>query len=120
MTAKHTPTPWRDNGYTAHEEYNKACAVWTADSGTFICATSRGEKRKHDADEDTQDANARFIAHACNAHDELLTALREAENVIRWAAQEAAGRVKAEIVNGWTHHADKFRAAIAKAEGTQP
>lgn len=45
---------------------------------------------------------------------DLLTALEEAERVIRWAAQEAAGRVKAEIVGGWIHHADKARAAIAK------
>lgn len=46
---------------------------------------------------------------------ELLEALGEAESVIRYAAQESVGRVKAEIVGGWLHHANKARAAIAKA-----
>jgi len=49
----------------------------------------------------------------------LLEALQEAERVIRWAAQEAAGRVKSEIVGGWLHHADKCAAAIAEATGRQ-
>jgi len=57
--------------------------------------------------------NGRLISAA----PDLLEALREAETVIRWAAQESAGRVKAEIVGGWIHHADNARAAIAKAEG---
>jgi len=52
-----------------------------------------------------------------DAAPELLEALREAERVIRWAAQEAQGRVKTEIVGGWKYHADKVRSAIAKAEG---
>ena len=45
----------------------------------------------------------------------LLEALERAERVIRWAAQEAAGRVKSEIVGGWLHHADAARAAIKQA-----
>lgn len=51
-------------------------------------------------------------AIACS---ELLEELSEAERVIRWAAQESAGRVKQEIVGGWLHHANKIKAAIAKA-----
>ena len=61
------------------------------------------------------DANAALIAAA----PDLLAALKEAETVIRWAAQESAGRVKAEVVGGWIHHADKARAAVAKAEGLE-
>ena len=49
------------------------------------------------------------------AAPELLEALKEAEAVIRYAAQESAGRVKAEIVGGWLHHANKALAAIVKA-----
>lgn len=45
--------------------------------------------------------------------DRLRGALGEAERVIRWAAQEATGKVKAEIVGGWIHHADIARAALA-------
>jgi hypothetical protein len=54
------------------------------------------------------------------AAPELLAALAEAEKVIRWAAQEADGRVKAEIVGGWIHHANRVRAAIEKATGLTP
>jgi hypothetical protein len=46
----------------------------------------------------------------------LLDALAEAERVIRWAAQESTGKVKAELVRGWLHHADKIRAIIASHE----
>ena len=42
----------------------------------------------------------------------LLAALKEAERVIRWAAQEAAGRVDKEKVSGWLHHANLARRAI--------
>jgi len=47
----------------------------------------------------------------------LLESLREAERVLRWAAGESRGRVKAEIVGGWLHHAEQASAVIAKAEG---
>jgi len=42
----------------------------------------------------------------------LLSALQDAEKCLRWAAQEAKGKVKAEIVGGWSHHADKAGIAI--------
>ena len=54
------------------------------------------------------------------AAPELLEALAESERALRWAVQEATGRVKAEIVGGWAHHADRARAAIAKATGVKP
>jgi hypothetical protein len=49
------------------------------------------------------------------AAPDLLAALQEAERVIRFAAQEAQGKVKAEIVGGWKHHANLARQAITKA-----
>lgn len=55
---------------------------------------------------------------ATGTHD-LLEALREAERVIRWAAQESEGRVKKEMVGGWRYHADKIRETIAKATRAQ-
>lgn len=39
---------------------------------------------------------------------EIVKALREAWNVICYAAQESQGRVKKEIVGGWIHHAAKI------------
>ena len=59
-------------------------------------------------------ANAETLLDAA---PDLIAALEEAERALRWAAQESKGRVKAEIVGGWLHHADAARAAIAKARG---
>jgi len=59
--------------------------------------------------------NYEEVAMLAAAAPGLLAELQEAETVIRWAAQESVGRVKAAIVGGWIHHADKIRAAIAKA-----
>jgi hypothetical protein len=57
------------------------------------------------------------ILRAVNAHDDLLEALKEAYAVIRHAAQESKGRVRNELVGGWKWHAERCKAAIAKAEG---
>ena len=51
---------------------------------------------------------ARLIASA----PALRESLEEAERIIRWAAQEARGRVKAELVGGWLHHANKIRETL--------
>lgn len=62
---------------------------------------------------DNGEANARLIAAA----PELLAECEEAERALRWAAQEAKGKVRAEVVGGWLHRADRVKAAIAKAKG---
>lgn len=73
-------------------------------------------------DESTQILNAddgetaRRFAYLFAAAPKLLEALKMAERVIRHAAQESTGRVKAEVVGGWIYHADQTRAAIAAAE----
>lgn len=59
------------------------------------------------------ESNARLIAAA----PRILAALRTAENALRYAAQESAGRVRSEIVGGWLYHADQCRAVIADAVG---
>jgi hypothetical protein len=47
----------------------------------------------------------------------MVGALEAAERNLRWAAQEASGRVKAEIVGGWIHCAEQAKAVIAKKKG---
>ncbi len=49
----------------------------------------------------------------------LLAAMSMAENALRWAAQEARGKIKKEIVGGILYHAEQARAAIARAEGRE-
>lgn len=51
------------------------------------------------------EANVRLFTAA----PEMLEALEEAERVIRWAAQEAKGKVNKDQVGGWLHHANKLR-----------
>ena len=63
--------------------------------------------------EGTPEADAKLMAAA----PDMLAALKEAERVIRWAAQEAKGKVRREIVGGWLHHAQLINTTITKAEG---
>jgi hypothetical protein len=112
--SKHTPGPW-----TAKRGSNETLGYpWEVmgPDGKTICDILLDHNDEAVTGEDLEraEANARLIAAA----PALLEALREAERVIRWAAQESAGRVKAEIIGGWLYHADKCRAAIAQAEGT--
>jgi hypothetical protein len=62
---------------------------------------------------------ARRVDWALN-RDPRRELLAEAERVIRWASQEAAGKVRREVVGGWLHHADKIRQAIAKPATIPP
>jgi hypothetical protein len=104
MNTQHTPGPWRVKSsnpsgtleIVGGEQYHHVCKL----------DGKRQESHFH-----AQQANAKLIAAA----PELLAALQEAERVIRFAAQEAEGRIKREIVGGWKHHADLAREVINKA-----
>lgn len=100
---QHTPVPWDTEPTAGHDRHGQS-AIYGED-GKDIAIVYDGQ------------ANAEFIVRACNSHDDLLAALKGAENCLRWASQESTGRVKAEIVNGWIHHADQAHAAVAKANG---
>ena len=117
MTQKHTACPWT---YQRLQPYMKGCAIGTGNlanptEGTLIATawnTTRGLSGPQDAE---TEANARFIIQACNAHEELLTALTAAQEVLHgffcgehsppaWEGQCAKECIQA-------------KAAIAKAEG---
>lgn len=98
----HTPGPWA----TCPPEFtDEECWTVQEDGGMTVrvCGGDSPENR----------ANANLIAAA----PELLEELKEAEKVIRWAAQRSEGRVRADVVNGWLLHAKKIASVIAKAEG---
>lgn len=108
--SKHTPGPWclGVKGRTIHKrQSNGRPGKMVAEIETTLSAGKKFTELE-------VEANAHLIAAA----PDLLEALEEAERVIRWAAQESKGKVKREIVGGWLHHADKARAAIAKARNT--
>lgn len=106
---KHTPTPWKFSQTHAH-----TLTIRHADGGGEYVA----EIRVGDTPELllTDEANARFIVRAVNAHDDLLEALRD---LIEWQAVEhedgcpeddTCSCAAAPIIA-------KVNAAIAKAEG---
>ncbi|MDB5490323.1 MAG: hypothetical protein JWO78_172 [Micavibrio sp.] len=88
--AAHTPTPWAQfNQYIIPDCEGECSAVARIDvTGVELI----------------DEANAQFIALACNAHDDLVKAL---EGVIRVADRK-------------TVEFDAARAALAKARGIQP
>lgn len=92
----HTPTPWR---------YCKTNGSPT--SGQHMIAGSKPGYLAEIRDCGSGDvsANAAFIVRACNAHDELVAALRDIARTDRTTKTSAADL------------ADIARAALAKAEG---
>lgn len=104
MEATCSPIPWRTDGHPGDDSGTAWRSIVT--DGLAFSPSYVGQMTEADAE---------FACRAVNCHEALLTALKEAETVIRWAAQEAAGRVKAEIVGGWLHHANRvLRAALAR------
>lgn len=102
----HTPGPWAVQGQWAVETPRGTMLAECIEApriGIIGAWVGYGEEGRTD--------NARLAAAA----PDLLAELQEAERVIRWAVQESRGRVKAEIVGGWLHHANRIRTAIANA-----
>lgn len=78
MNINHTPTPWtcRDNGQTFMIE--GALESHPAGEGRgFIATTGFHRAKLGKAPSERQSANAEYIVRACNAHDALLSALRQ-------------------------------------------
>jgi TatD DNase family protein len=61
------------------------------------------------------DLDLPVIIHCRDAAEPMLAELRQAELELRYAAQESAGRVKREIVDGWLLRASSIRDLIYNA-----
>jgi hypothetical protein len=101
MNTKHTPGPWK---------YDRYGYIESPSTGLPICSMQPAGNLEAKA---RQRANAALIAAA----PDMLAALREAWNVLCYAAQESEGKVRKEIVGGWIHHAAIINAIVVKAEG---
>jgi len=71
-----TPGPWVVNGENS-QGYSQIC-VANPDIGWNVALCLPGSNR--DPFKDEMEANAAFIVRACNAHDDLLEACKEAFN----------------------------------------
>lgn len=101
---KPTPTPWRTSAvgrdvYATHP--NGDCAICIATCGGYEPSLAHFLEQAK--------ANAAFIVRAVNAHNDMLEALRFAEDALVWYDEE--GKVVAK------NALKEVRAAIAKAEG---
>ena len=111
-TTQHTPGPW----HIARRSHAEKRILVTKDGERVLACCSTGYAGKRGPiPEPERLANARLIAAA----PELLAALQQAALVLKWAVQESKGKVKAEIVGGWSHHADKAMGIIAAATGEE-
>ncbi len=124
MNTKHTPGKLEyENDEAKDCESWRIFALSTDNHDTVADVPKTGDE---EYDEVTFENVKRLVAcwNACDGLPDpsvvpkLIAALKAAESTIRWAAQESAGRVKAEIVGGWLHHADQARAALAKGGAT--
>lgn len=104
VKVKHTPTPWgmalEKDGSTRVYELHEWSKTYPNDS--------------HIVGESVDEADAAFIIKACNAHDELLSALHLARRII-------TNNVPEYLVEAWNANRDRhlaqIDAALAKAEG---
>lgn len=87
--ATHTPTPWKVHPTVNQHRYNAALDF--GPSGIAVGVVwGPFEKRAMDAE---TEANAAFIVRACNAHDELVAALKDAEKRLLSFAESGNDRL---------------------------
>lgn len=98
---KHTPLP-----YISHIDYDKS---------SIVLSDNEDHKRRVIAYSLTQ-PNAEFIVRACNAHYDLVAALKSAKELVLGLSSKFPDAD--ERFNGeWASYRDEFYAALKKAEG---
>ena len=118
METRHTPTPWYTGKYSmqcgaaADHIYSRQSREPSEGIARCYAWVGRGEA----------EANASFIVRACNAHDELVEALKDAafslskiavmRTVAEYDEADVAKHCTAEGQKAWS----KVNAAIVKAE----
>ena len=98
-TMTHTPTPWKVSGNQIQSEKLNNYGNWI-----LLEMPLRKEPTMQDMTEEDK-ANAEFIVHAVNAHDELVEACKLALDVLSYDEPRST---KTETI---------LKNAIAKAEG---
>ena len=102
METKHTPTPWKAGHYITSPD-----KVIMDSIGMAIANMNMAERNT--------EANAAYIVHACNAHDELVAALESMIKLADWYAGFAPvsneARTQSQIDR------DKAREALEKLKG---
>ena len=98
---EHTPEPW--TYYASTVDSNKRPESWTVYQFEDPCRSICSIEFSSGIDEEDE-ANARFIVHAANSHEDLLEAAKIGLSVLE--SEEGTDKTEG----------DKVRAAIAKAE----
>jgi hypothetical protein len=116
QATKHTPTPWKVSGPTYYTAERGNAAPYAgvsikAASGESVCTIPSSVKRGALQ----RDADYQFIVTACNAHDELVAALRDCVQAIE-SEIDAAGDDRHPVIAGRIKTAKRARAALAKVQ----
>ena len=114
MNAHHTPLPW----HRTHNTLN----VFADGYKAAIAATFSYEYRESGPSKEEAEANAAFIFRACNAHNELVSALRPfakwGEGFGPYAREDSW--VIATTPSGKTLTMGDIRSAVAALAGEEP
>lgn len=77
--SKHTETPWSHNGLDGRDRFwERAYAIYA--TGDVFIGSANAPKdflKDKEVDEDTKDANIRFIVRAVNSHGDLLSIVKD-------------------------------------------
>jgi len=107
MSATHTPGPWR---ILAQSPYRGGAEICAGDSTVAVMYREVGYDDWQDVEPLPQaEANAAFIVRACNAHEELVKALKASLLAIPDGM----------LSTNQAHIVQQIRHAIAKAEGKE-
>lgn len=106
---KHTPLPWRTASALVMGQHSRA-----------IVSALKGQVDIYNAPLTNETlANAEFIVRACNAHDELVAALKALMNPNGHLQARSGGCVPGPECGEYADHCRAARAALAKARGSK-
>lgn len=105
MTTAHTATPKFSTGPIIKSDDTTRMCIYESGLGTVALVNIADDTRSDTYDQDKADdiAKAEFIVRACNAHDDLVKALQEANHFLKFAHTETEP------------HMQRISAALAKA-----
>ena len=106
----HSPTPFRTDGSLIGYREGEDCPP---QSWTLIARIEQGIGNRPACQHDQREANAAFIVAACNAHADLLDALKQAEPILD-AASATAREDGGTMIPGARPAWDAVRAAIER------
>jgi len=109
---KHTKTPWKASGIVQSAPDTEGDMLIHTEGGLHVAEVFQVQNLKHKDPEQSR-ANAAFIVKACNAHDELVSALHHAIGVFACIPEET----KEEMEKAFGDSIDDLAPLVEPREG---